>query len=346
MPQVSTDSLALFAMSILTKVGVPDEQAQIITNSILYAHRRGKGTHGIGRFPIYVRKIQKGVMRADTALAVVKDRAAVTVLDAQNGFGQVAAYKGMQQAVEKAGALGIGAVGIRNSNNFGTAGFVAEVASDRGMIGLVFANSAPAIAPTGGTQPLFGTNPIGIAFPAPEGHPPVVLDMATSVAARGKIRLAAKQGDRIPLGWALDAAGLPTDDPAEALKGSMIPIGGAKGYGLSLAVDVLAGLLTGAGFGGAVRPLAAMEGKSGYGHLLLAIDIEAFMEREDYLLHMKSLVARVKETGSEVMLPGERSYKIANVQAEQVELSLKQLEEVDGLALELGVEKLRRVVAQ
>jgi len=293
-----------------------------------------------------VRKIQQGVMSADTVLAVVKDRAAVTVLDAQNGFGQVAAYKGMEQAVAKASALGIGVVGIRNSNNFGTAGFVAEVASDRGMIGLVFSNSAPAIAPTGGSKPLFGTNPIGIAFPTPEGLAPVVLDMATSVAARGKIRLAAKQGDRIPLGWALDAAGLPTDDPNEALKGSMIPIGGAKGYGLSLAVDVLAGLLTGAGFGGAVRPLASMEGSSGYGHLIMALDIEAFMDRADHVEHMKSLVARVKDTGSGVLLPGERSFITANAQAEHVEVSLKQLEEVDALAVELGLDKLRTAIDQ
>lgn len=338
MPRVSTASLASFSTAILKAVAVPDEQARIITDSVLYAHRRGKGTHGIGRFPIYVRKIQQGVMNADTVLAVVKERAAITVLDAQNGFGQVAGYKGMQRAVEKAGAFGIGAVGIRNSNNFGTAGFVAEVASQDGMIGLVFANSAPAIAPTGGSQPLFGTNPIGIAFPTPEGIAPIVLDMATSVAARGKIRLAAKQGDRIPLGWALDAAGLPTDDPAEALKGSMIPIGGAKGYGLSLAVDVLAGLLTGAGFGGAVRPLASMEGTSGYGHLLLAIDIEAFMDREEYSKHIESLVVRVKETGSEVLLPGERSFEVAKAQGIEVELSLKQLDEVNMLAEELGVD--------
>lgn len=337
MPRVSTASLASFSTAILKAVAVPDEQARIITDSVLYAHRRGKGTHGIGRFPIYVRKIQQGVMNADTVLAVVKERAAITVLDAQNGFGQVAGYKGMQRAVEKAGAFGIGAVGIRNSNNFGTAGFVAEVASQGGMIGLVFANSAPAIAPTGGSQPLFGTNPIGIAFPTPESIAPIVLDMATSVAARGKIRLAAKQGDRIPLGWALDAAGLPTDDPAAALKGSMIPIGGAKGYGLSLAVDVLAGLLTGAGFGGAVRPLASMEGSSGYGHLLLAIDIEAFMDREEYLEKIEALVEQVKSCGDRVVLPGEGSAARAAQNHDHVDISAKQLEEVEVLVKELGL---------
>jgi L-2-hydroxycarboxylate dehydrogenase (NAD+) len=337
MARVSTALLASFSAAILKAVAVPDEQARIITDSVLYAHRRGKGTHGIGRFPIYVRKIQQGVMKADTVLAVVKERAAITVLDAQNGFGQVAGYKGMQRAVEKAGAFGIGAIGIRNSNNFGTAGFVAEVASQGGMIGLVFANSAPAIAPTGGSQPLFGTNPIGIAFPTPEGVAPIVLDMATSVAARGKIRLAAKQGDRIPLGWALDAAGLPTDDPVEALKGSMVPIGGAKGYGLSLAVDVLAGLLTGAGFGGAARPLASMEGSSGYGHLLMAIDIEAFMDREEYLEKIAALVEQVKSCGDRVALPGEGSAIRAAQNIDVVEISSKQLEEVEVLVKELGL---------
>lgn len=337
MPRIPIPAIEAVCSAAFAKLGVPSDQARIITASIVYAHRRGKGTHGIGRLPIYAKKIQAGVMSADTTLSVVSERRSVKVYDAHHGFGQVAGIIGMQSAAAKAAEHGIGVVGVRNSNNFGTAGFIAEAAVEKGMIGMVFANSAPAIAPTGGSQPLFGTNPIGIAFPMPQGRAPLVLDMATSVAARGKIRLAAKQGDKIPLGWALDAQGRPTDDPAEALKGSMVPIGGAKGYGLSLVVDVFAGLLTGAGFAGSVLPLAAMQGNSGYGHLLIALDPEAFMDRADYLVRMEELIGKVKATGEAVLLPGEGSYTTALKQKDAVEVSAKQVEEVRELLQGLGI---------
>jgi L-2-hydroxycarboxylate dehydrogenase (NAD+) len=338
MAKVRIASIESVCQDAFLILGVPKDQARIITDSIVYAHRRAKGTHGIGRLPIYARKIKAGVMNPDTTLTLVSTRRAVDVLDAHHGFGQVAGVEGMRSAVSKAAQHGVGVIGVRNSNNFGTAGFIVEEALEKGMIGLVFANSAPAIAPTGGSQPLFGTNPIGIAFPTPEGFAPIVLDMATSVAARGKIRLAAKQGERIPMGWALDSDGQPTDDPNAALKGSMVPIGGAKGYGLSLSVDLLAGLLTGSGFGGAVLPLATMEGNSGYGHLLMALDVEAFMDRSTYLANMEVFLAKVKGMGEQVMLPGERSFRSAQAQLEEVEVASKQIEEVNALANEMGLE--------
>lgn len=163
--QVKVDSIKNISNEILVKLGVPDDDAVIIVESIAYAHQRGKGTHGIGRLPIYARKINEGLMTAETKLCAVKDNSAVCLYDAGHGFGQVAAYKGMEIAIEKARQYGVGVTGIRHSNNFGTAGFFVDLAVKNKMIGFIFANSSPAIAPVGGKTPIFGTNPIGIGFP-------------------------------------------------------------------------------------------------------------------------------------------------------------------------------------
>ncbi len=343
MPVIKFDSLKKFCAAVLQKCGVPDDHIAIITESIVYAHLRGKGTHGVTRLPIYVTKIKNGLMSPTTNLKVIKESPVITVLDADNGFGQVASFKGMQLCVEKAEKFGVGVVGIRKSNNFGTAGFIAELATKHNMIGVVLANSAPAIAPWGGQKAVFGTNPIGMAFPRGTNQPPVSLDMATSFAARGKIRLAAKNNEKIPFGWALGANGKPTDDPFEALKGSMIPIGEHKGYGLSLAVDILAGILTGAAFGGDVKPLNQTDGYSNYGHLLLAINVSFFTDYNDYSQKMTVMESRVKQSGEEgaVFLPGEKSWQYMQKTNEKITVGEKIIYELQKLAADLGVsEKL------
>ena len=185
---------------------------------------------------------------------------------------------------------GIGAVGIRNTNNFGTAGYFGEKAANNGMIGIVMGNAAPAIAPPGGTKAILGTNPICFAFPSPETEFPIVLDMATSNAARGKIRLALRNGEKIPLGWALDSNGEPTDDPAAALEGSLIPMGGYKGFGLSMMIDIMAGLITGSAYGGEVKNLNHPDSYSRNGNLFIVIDPTFFISKDEYDLRMKTLI--------------------------------------------------------
>ncbi|MCD7937467.1 MAG: Ldh family oxidoreductase [Tannerellaceae bacterium] len=334
---VSISSIKNVSYGILSKLGVPQSDAKIIVDTIVYAHQRGKGTHGIGRILIYARKIQEGLMTAKTEFCAIKDNFAVSLYDAQHGFGQVAAYKGMEMAIKKASQYGVGVVGVRHSNNFGTAGFFVDLAANNNMIGFIFANSSPAIAPTGGNTPIFGTNPIGIGFPGGHNKPAVILDMATSNAARGKIRLAAKNGDSIPVGWAFDSYGNPTTDPIKALKGSMVPIGGHKGFGLSLIVDVIAGLLTGSAFGGDVKALNHKDEFSDYGHLMIAININSFLSYEDYLDKMDYLTNQVKQCGekNEVFLPGEHSFKLFN--SDMVTVSDKQIIEINSLATSLGI---------
>ena len=230
---VKVEDLWSRSVAILCSVGVPEGDAGMVADSIVYAHTRGKHTHGIGRMPIYIRKIREGLLNPLTPMTLVRDNPALAVYDAENGFGQVAALRAMDTAISRAKLYGIGAAGVRNSNNFGTAGFIGEHAAFQGMIGFVIANSGPAIAPTGGRKAVLGTNPICAAFPGNDTIPPVIFDMACSNAARGKIRLAAKNGEKIPFGWAVDENGRETNDPNEALKGTMMPIGGYKGFGLA-----------------------------------------------------------------------------------------------------------------
>lgn len=340
MVDIPVTEVARFAREALIACDVPADDADIITESIVFAHSSGKGTHGLGRLPIYIRKMREGLMTAITPLTELKSGPAFALLDADHGFGQVAAIKGMRRAADMARVNGIGLVGIRHSNNFGTAAFIVNEAVQAGMMGIVLSNAAPAIAPTGGKKPVFGTNPMAFGFPGADGQPPILLDMATSQAARGKIRLAAGNGEAIPLGWALDANGEPTTDAEAALKGSMIPVGGAKGYGLSLAVDVLAGLLTGSGFGGSAKNLNHASEKSDCGHLLIAIDIAKFMDPEDYQAHIAELTQTTKAAGDPgaVVLPGERAGHFLDGRDGTVPLSPTIMEKVNGVASDLGID--------
>lgn len=334
--RVKVEDIRKISEEILIKAGVPVEHAQIVADTIVYAHIRGKHTHGLGRMHIYLRKIKENLMTADTPIEVLNDTGAIYHIDAHHGFGQVAAYYAMEEAIKRAKDYGIGFAAVKDSNNFGTAGYFAKMASEKHMIGMVFGNSAPAIAPAGGDKALFGTNPLSMSMPLETEECPFIFDMATSVAARGKIRLAAKNGENIPEGWALDKNGNPTTNAEEALEGSMLPIGGYKGVGLSMMVDVLAGMLSGAAFAGDVKGLNHKTDLSRYGHAIIAIDIEKFMGWEEYLKRAEYFHTRVHECGGE--LPGEGSYKKSVENAEYVEIPDKQAIEISNIAEECQIE--------
>ncbi|MFN3880270.1 MAG: Ldh family oxidoreductase [Nitrincola lacisaponensis] len=338
--KVSVKTAHNIAMALLTDAGVPETQAEIIAASIIYAHQVGKGTHGLGRVPLYLKKINCGYMSAITGDRLLKDSPVVSVMDAENGFGQVAATNAMHLCIEKAKTYGIGVVGVRNSNNFGTAGFIAEQATEHNQIGIVFGNAGPAIAPTGGNRKLLGTNPMGLAFPNPAGEYPISLDMATSAAARGKIRQAAQNAEKIPFGWALDANGQPTDDPHEALKGSMLPMGDHKGYGLSLAIDLLAGLLPGAAFGGEVKPLSDMSGYSNYGHLCISINITHFMSMSEWSEKIDHLLENISTCGDpeKIKVPGQRAFENKIYNTENITLKSSVIRELNTAMKKVGLE--------
>ncbi|MDC7226162.1 MAG: Ldh family oxidoreductase [Spirochaetales bacterium] len=334
---VKVSDVKKISAQILINKGVPEDDAIIIANSIIFAHQRGKGTHGLIRLAKYLKKIDDRLMSPAPEYKIVKDTPAVCLIDAEHGFGQVAASKGMMLGIEKAKKLGISLVGIKDSNNFGTAGFFAEMAVKENKIGIIMGNSGPAIAPWGGSKPLLGTNPIGYGLPGGSAGIPIIMDMATSVAARGKIRLAARNNETIPEGWALDLNGNPTTDPTAAILGSMIPIGGHKGAGLSLVVDILAGMLTGSAFGGDVKPLAATDGFSKYGNMIIVINPEFFLTRQEYTEKIDYLIKNLKECGESVYLPGEKSYLTAIENTEVFEIRQDLFDEVNGLAESLKI---------
>lgn len=336
--QVSIASLSKLVVDVLTKVGVSTEDSEIILDTILFANRRGVATHGVGRLPLYVHKIAAGHYNPKNEIEVLVDNAAYALLDAKNGFGQVVAYKATKIAIEKAKKYGIAVVGVRNSNNFGTAGYFGDMAAREGCAAMVYANAAPAIAPTGGNKTIFGTNPLCYAYPGDETHDPILLDMATTIAARGKIRLAAKNGEKIPMDWAIGPDGQPTDDPNVALKGSLLPIGGYKGYGLSMFVDIFAGMLTGSRYAGDVKNLSKMDEDSGNGHLFVVIDLDKFMTAEEKKARIKHFYDSVKACGEEgkIFMPGEIEYIKMKKSVDTIQISSKQFEDVNAVAEEVG----------
>lgn len=340
MPKVSIKNIDNVTKETLSACGVSENSVEMILDTIHYANRCGISTHGVGRLPLYVKKIKSGHLNPNDDVKTIMDSDAVAVLDANGSFGQVAAGHAVDLALEKAEKYGVAAVGVRNSNNFGTAGYYGDYAARHGMAAFIFANAAPAIAPTGGNKPLYGTNPLCFAFPGSDINNPVVLDMATTVVARGKVRLAAKNGEKIPLDWAIGPDGKPTDDPNEALKGSLLPIAGYKGYGLSLFVDMFAGMLTGSACAGEVKPLSNMKEDSGNGHLFVIIDTKRFWKKEELNSCVDHFYSAVKSCGEEgaVMLPGEPGYKMMEKQTDVVTISLKQLQEINETAANLGIE--------
>jgi len=328
---------------LLQKAGVPPDQAATIAEIVVEADLRGVESHGLLRLPAYIHRVQAGLMTAVTAVKTVRERGATVLLDAQSGFGQVAGVVAMNQAIDRARQHGVGVAAVRNANHFGIAAHYAMMALPHRMVGVVTANAAPSMAAWGGAAPVLGTNPICVAIPT-GGTVDIVLDMASSMVARGKIRLAASKNQRIPLGWALDAEGRATEDPRAALKGTVVPIGGPKGYGLALIVDVLSGVMTGADFGTRLTSVHELKQHSSVGFVTQALDITAFAEWEEFQASMATLVAEVLNSPrapgvSRIYLPGEIEWlKQQERLRSGVPVPQEVLQELRQLAADLGAQ--------
>lgn len=309
MPKVvQTDVLHAFAAETFQAAGVPAAEANRLAEHVVEADRRGISSHGVMRLPVYTQRMRKGLVNLTAQPVVVHESHAAALMDAQNGLSIIAADEAMKLAVEKATQHGIGMVGVRNSGHCGFLAYFTGKAAEAGCIGIACTNAPPAMAPWGGREPYFGTNPFSVAVPR-RNAPPIVLDMATSMAARARIRIAGKKGEQIPLGWAIDKEGRPTTDPAAALEGLILPVGGAKGYGLALMVDVLAGILNGGPFGPALGFLTD-ERPQGTGHTMIAMRADLFVPMERFLDQVEEMAAQLKAcppmAGYDgVLLPGE-----------------------------------------
>ena len=297
---------------VFKKAGLSKNDAALVTDSLIEANLRGVDTHGITRMlKVYIDRVKAGVMKPETKCTIVREKPSTALIDCNNGIGQVGSDFAMNLAIEKAKTTGTAFVATTHSNHFGAGAYWAMKALKHGMIGFAATNGPASFAPTGGRVPMLGTNPFAIAIPAGK-ELPFVLDMASTVVARGRIILHAKQNIPLQPGWAFDEKGRPTTDPHEAVKGLLAPIGGYKGYGIGLAIDMLSGIMTGSNYGPHFPGFLAdnMKDPSDIGSLFAAISIDSFMDVPEFTAKIDTAIREFKdcpraEGVEKIYIPGE-----------------------------------------
>jgi LDH2 family malate/lactate/ureidoglycolate dehydrogenase len=336
------ERLTDFTAAVLGAVGVPDADARLVADSLVTADLWGHQSHGVLRLSWYVNRIRAGVMSPVTAPETVADTGPLAVVDGHDGVGQVLAAFAAREATGRAREHGVGVVAVRNSNHFGTAAYFTRMAARDGCVAILTTNASPAMAPWGGRRKTVGTNPWSVAAPAGR-HGVMVMDVANTAVARGKVYLARQRGEPIPPGWATDADGAPTTDPGAAIAGVILPMAGHKGYAISLMMDVLSGVLTGSAFGAAVAGPYQVERRSGCGHLFVALDVAAFGDPDGFARRMEQLVAEVKSVPlaqgfDEVLYPGELEDRATREHLVQgLSLPRQTLDDLRQLAASTGV---------
>jgi LDH2 family malate/lactate/ureidoglycolate dehydrogenase len=341
--RVDRHDLERFVAAVFRACGMRDEDAALVAGSLVQTDLWGKGSHGVMRVPHYAERMLGGAVNPRPDIKVVRGERAFQIVDGDDGPGFLAGRAAMLRAVELAEAHDVGAVGVVRSSHFGAAALYARLAVDAGMAGIVMTNTAPKMVAPGGTRPITGSNPIAIGVPS-HGDFPFILDVSLSTVAGGKLLLAAQRGEKIPLGAAVDREGNPTDDPATAFAGSWLPMGGVKGLGLSFAVDLLSGLITGGAFGlGMKSQYAQATEPSATGHMMLALRLGAVIDREELRERMERFAADVKaspmsDPEEEMLVPGERAARsAARLEAEGIPLQASLVAELNALAGRLGV---------
>lgn len=343
---VPFEKLKNFSTQAYQKAGVPAAEAEIVADLLVRSDLRGVETHGVTRLPIYIQRLQKGYVRPACTISVVKEKGPTAFLDAHGSMGHMAAYRGMEKAIEKAEEFGLGWVSVKDSGHFGVAGLFPMMALKKDFIGHIVSNSAPMMFPWGGRERIIGNNPLAYAFPAGQRQP-VVLDFSLSVVSSGKLILCRKKGERIPLGWALDKNGLPTEDPYEGYEGggSLAPVGGHKGYGLVLVHEMLTSVLTGGKWTKNIKSLYEEDksGIQGTCHSFMALDPDCFIGREAFKKNMDRYIDSIKESAKakgtdEILVPGEPEYRSElKLLKEGIPLPANTIKELTSLGESLGI---------
>ncbi|MEM9247546.1 MAG: Ldh family oxidoreductase [Pseudomonadota bacterium] len=336
-----------FVQRAFEAVGVPSGAAREVAETMVEADLLGYQTHGVFRLRQYVARLRDGGGNPAATPRVVQETAATALIDGDDGLGHLAMNRAVRLAIDKARAAGIGWVGVRGSNHAGPAALYVRPMAEAGMIGLAGAvGSANHVPPWGGMDILLGTNPIAISAPSGSGDP-FVLDMATTVAAMGKIKTLAQRGEPMPEGWMIGRDGQPLTDPQRRSEGFLMPIGGAKGYGLSLAIGLLAGVLNGAALGSSVVDFTKdTTTPTNTGQFVAAIDIAAFIGRDAFLAEADRVFAELR--GAErlpshpaIRIPGEgRGARRAQAAAEGIPVHTALRQDLARLATELGIDAL------
>jgi len=345
-PRVSFGDLEAFCWQAYMKAGVPAAEAKIIAHLLARSDLRGVETHGVMRLPIYIKRLQKGYVRKECQLTTVKDKGPTAFLEAKGSMGHIVAYRAMEKAISKAEQHGIGWVSVKDSGHFGVTGLFPMMALDKNFIGYVVSNSAPMMFPGGGCERIIGNNPMAYAIPA-DKYPPVVLDFSLGVVSSGKLILAHRKGEKIPLGWAVDKEGLPTEDPFEGYEGggSLMPVGGHKGYGMALVHEMLTAVLTGGKWTSRIKSLYEEDetGVQGTSHSFLAIDPDCFIGRDEFKKEMDRYIRNIKESAKarnceEILIPGEPELRTETDRMKNgIPLAAATMEELTVLGRSLGI---------
>jgi len=339
---VNSGRLHEYVVAVGEKVGLPSADAQVLAKTLVEADLRSVHTHGVNALTGYVRRLQGGGANKTPNVRIVSESPGVAVVDGDAGLGQVVAHFAMTTAIERAKVNGIGAVAARNSSHFGAAGYYAAMALDHDMIGFATTSAGNRIAPIGGKTPVVGNNPLAWAIPAGKEQP-VLLDMAQSVVAAGKLGMAARKGERIPFGWALDKEGRPTDDPRTGSAGLLVPVGGPKGFGLAIVMDVLSGALSGAFFGRELARTHQPDKASGIGHFFMAINVDQFQPIDEFKGRIDRMIRDIKDSEPaegtrELYLAGEIEW---NAKRDRLKGGIPMLssivEDLEKLAVEVGL---------
>ena len=340
---VRPQELTGFLAAVFQKLDVTTDDAAEVADCMVFAHLRGFDTHGLPCLSGYVESLEGGRINARPQLRIERPMPWSVRVDADNGLGHIAGRRAMREAIEAAKKLGIGAAAIRRSNHFGAASSYSMLAIAADCIGIVTSNAAAAAAPFGALEQFLGTNPLSVAVPTGSA-PPFVIDMATTEGSRKKVRQALKQGVPLPAGWATDKDGNPTTDPQAALDGVMLPFGGMKGSAITLLLDVLAGVLTGAEFGGRVLSVATnQERESGNGNFMLVLNIEAFLPAQEFKARMDEEMARLRALKPakgirEVIYPGFKEHQTEATRRDKgIPLPGDVVEEARQIGARLGV---------
>ncbi|GAB3767465.1 Ldh family oxidoreductase [Ramlibacter monticola] len=345
--RIPATKVCRFIHAAMERLGLPAEDALTVAQLMTEAEMQGSDGHGVIRLVPYARRIRAGGVNVRPHIRIAKEKAAMALLEGDNGMGHLVMKKAAQVAIAKARQCGVAWVGARASNHAGPASLYARMALEHDMVGMYFAvGNANHLPPWGGLDMLLSTNPIAVAVPA-GSEPPVVLDMATTVAAYGKVKARAQRGEAMPEGWMIDRQGRPLTDPRRAEEGFLLPIGGYKGYGLALVIGLLAGSLNGAAMGSEVIDFNHDDKTpTNTGQAILVIDPDAFGEVDDFKARVDKLARELRASermpGVErIWLPGEQSHarRIAN-ERDGLALSPTLRTQLDALARELAIPPL------
>jgi len=352
---VQADSLQAFCVRVLERLDVPHDEAEITANVLVSADLRGIESHGVSRLPRYANRLMNGWIPPKARLTIRRETPVSLLIDGENSLGQVVAYRAMERCIDKAKKTHLGFAAVTHSNHIGIAGYYAMMALKENMIGLSTTNAWPLVVPTFGIEPILGTNPVAFAVPTKHERP-YVLDMATSVVPIGKMEVYRRHGKPVPTGWAIDEDNNPAVDTETVMRciyktkrGGLLPLGGLdetagyKGYGLSILVDILSGILPGAAYGPNVGTPEDPK-PSDIGHFLGAIDIDAFTPLEEFKERMDVMIRTIRNSakakGQErIYIHGEKEWELEeDYRKNGVPLYFRVWESLRDLAKNLDIE--------